>query len=430
MTTAQVGYEPVHRWVKHILGRTHTTVVVTVAWAVLCLLVAQRVTPAALARAVPGERAGSGRSCLRRVRRWWSGPALDQATISAALIRLALTVLATDPSVVVALDTTRRGPWEVWLAGIVVAGRTLPIGWAVLPYPWPKGRFRATTLALIQQLQQAFPAGVRWTLVADRGFPSAALLAQLRQGGTDFSIRLRLSDWVTVGRVYATVAAHLEAGRLGVGQHTAATMGRGRPDQPLVPGWVVVSAAVATPPRHKQNPGTRRERAKRAKVHVQHRAHKQGRKTTPPSAAAQRYAQTWIVFTTAPTVAQAVAEYAGRMSIEETYRDWHHHWAVRAAVVALPTAAMVARLIGVVCLAYTVQMHLGQRVSVDPMSQRRRAQWTVTNRVSWFWCGQRLFDDPGYDWSDWLAQQWESFGWPVAAAPATPMPEPVLAEAA
>ena len=44
MTTAQVGYAPVHRWVKHVLGDTHTTVVVTVAWAVLCLLVAQRVT--------------------------------------------------------------------------------------------------------------------------------------------------------------------------------------------------------------------------------------------------------------------------------------------------------------------------------------------------------------------------------------------------
>jgi len=26
--------------------------------------------------------------------------------------------------------------------------------------------------------------------------------------------------------------------------------------------------------------------------------------------------------------AQAVAEYAGRMSIEETYRDWHHHWLI------------------------------------------------------------------------------------------------------
>ena len=68
MTTAQVGYEPVYRWVKPILGRTHTTVVVTVVWAVLCLLVAQRATPAALARALPAahsiEFSGDGPSSL------------------------------------------------------------------------------------------------------------------------------------------------------------------------------------------------------------------------------------------------------------------------------------------------------------------------------------------------------------------------------
>jgi hypothetical protein len=357
------------------------------------------------------------------VRRWWSGPALDQATISPALIRLALTLLAAEQPVVVALDTTRLGSWEVWLAGIVIAGRTLPIGWAVIPYPWPKGRFRATTLALIQQLQQAFPVGVRWTLVADRGFPSAVLFAQLRRGGTDFSVRLRLSDWVTVDRVYTTVSAHLTAGRLGVGQRTAAMIGRGTAEQPRISAAIVVSAAVVTPPRHKQNPGTTRERAHRAKQHAQHRQHKQGRKTKPPSAVAQRHAQTWVLFTTALTVAQAVAEYAGRMSIEETYRDWHHHWAVRAAVVGLPTEAMVTRLIGVVCLAYTVQMHLGQRVSGDPRSQQRRAQWTVTDRISWFWCAQRLFTDPGYDWSGWLAQQWESLGPLVTTAPAPPVSE-------
>jgi hypothetical protein len=430
MTTAQVGYAPVHRWVKYVLGRTHTTVVVTVAWAVVCLLGAQRVTAAALARALPAEHAGSGRSCLRRVRRWWCGPALDQAAISPALIRLALTLLAADQRVVVALDTTRLGPWEVWLAGIVIAGRTLPIGWAVIPYPWPKGRFRATTLALIQQLQGAFPAGARWTLVADRGFPSAALFAQLRQGRTDFSVRLRLSDWVTVRGVYATVAVHLAAGRLVVGQRTAAAMGCRRPAQPLVRGWVVVSAAVAALPKHKQNPGTARERAKRAKAHAQHRIHKLGRKTKPPSATAQRYAQTWVLFTTAPTVVQAVAEYAQRMPIAETFRDWHNGWGVRAAVVALPTEAMVHRLIGVVCLTYHLQMHLGQRVSVDPLGQQRRAQWTVTDRVSWFWCGQRLFDDPGHDWSGWLAQQWESLGQPVAAVQTLPVPEPVLEKAA
>ncbi len=430
MTTAQVGYTPVYRWVKHVFGSTHTTVVVTIAWAVLCLLVAQRVTPAVLARALPAAHAGSGRSRLRRVRRWWRGPALDQATISPALIRLALALYVAAKPVVVALDTTRLGGWEVWLAGIVVAGRTLPIGWAVIPYPWPKGRFRITTLALVRQLQGAFPAEVRWTLVADRGFPSAALFAQLRQGRTDFSVRLRLSDWVTVAGAYATVSAHLAAGRLVVGQRTAATIGRGTLEQPLVPAAIVVSAAVVPPPRHKQNAGTTRERVKRAKQHAPHRQHKQGRKTAPPSAAAQRYAQTWVLFTTAATLMQATAEYAGRMSIEETSRDWHHHWAVRAAVIDLPTEAMVARLIGVVCLAYTVQMALGQRVSMDLVGQQRRAQWTVTDRVSWFWCGQRLFDDPGYDWSGWLAQQWESLVELVAATPVQPVPEPAFAEAA
>ena len=91
---------------------------------------------------------------------------------------------------------------------------------------------------------------------------------------------------------------------------------------------------------------------------------------------------------------------------------------------------MVARLIGIVCLAYTVQMHLGQRVSADPVGHRRRAQWTVTDRVSWFWCGQRLFDDPGYDWTAWLDQQWESLGGPVITTPAMATPDPTLAEAA
>src|SRR2546426_12055911 len=98
-------------------------------------------------------------------------------------------------------------------------------------------------------------------------------------------------------------------------------MGRGQPDQPLVPGWVVVSAAVVAPPKHKQNPGTVRERARRAKAHAQHRAHKQGRKTTPPSATAQRYAQTWVLFTTAPTVAQAVGADGPRPPIGEAVPD-------------------------------------------------------------------------------------------------------------
>jgi hypothetical protein len=75
-------------------------------------------------------------------------------------------------------------------------------------------------------------------------------------------------------------------------------------------------------------------------------------------------------------------------------------------VVTLPTGAMVDRLIGVVCVTYSLQRSLGQRLSADPVGQQRRRQWTVTNRVSWFWYGQQLFNDPGYDWRAWLAVQW------------------------
>src|SRR4030095_14254886 len=115
------------------------------------------------------------------------------------------------------------------------------------------------------------------------------------------------------------------------------------------------------------------------------------------------------------------------MPIEETFRDWHSSWGVRAAVVALPTTAMVDRLSGVVCIPYNLQMHLGQRVSMDAVGQPRRTQWTVTERVSWFWGGQRLFDDPGYDWSDWLAQHWASLRGPVTATPSPFVPGSALA---
>src|SRR4029453_6250212 len=110
MTTAAVGYEPVYAWVKQVLGQTHRTVGRTVAWAAVCMVVAQRVTPAALARALPHEQAGSGRSCLRRVRRWWQGPALEQGEISAQLIGQALRLRSPAQAVIFAMGTPRRGP--------------------------------------------------------------------------------------------------------------------------------------------------------------------------------------------------------------------------------------------------------------------------------------------------------------------------------
>jgi hypothetical protein len=386
----------------------------TIAWVVLCLVVAQRVTPAALARAIPATDAGSGRRRLRRVQRWWQGPELHLDRVTPRLIRAALALLPRHAEIIVALDTTRVGCGEIWHAGSVFAGHTLPVAGAVVPYPWPRGRFRETTLSLVQQLQRAVPAGQPWVFVADRGCPRAKLCGQLCQEHTDWTVRLRLSDWAEVAGVSAPVAAHLHAGRLRPGERVAATLGRGTVEQPRVCAWIVVSAAVPLPPKHKRNAGTERERAARAQAHAKHRAQK-GRKSRPPSALAQQYAQTWVLFTTAASVPAAVEQDAARMAIEQTLREWHHGGGLRAAASALPTAEAVGRMVGIVCLAYRLQIELGVRFSTDAQGQQRRAQWTVTDRVSYFWCGQHVVQDPGADWSTWLSAQWDDLLTPDTA---------------
>src|SRR5579884_555808 len=406
MTASQIGYGNIYAWVKSYLSGTHRTVLKTVAWVILCLLVAQRLNPAALARALPAEEPGSARSRLRRIRRAWAGPALLPDLLTPRLVRAALAMLPAAAPVIVALDTSRVGPWEIWQAGLVFAGHTLPVAWAAIPYPWPKGRFRATTLSLVDQVAAAFPTGRSWVLVADRGFPSAVLFARLLERKVGWTVRLRLSDWVEIGGVYAAVRDHLEAGRLRSGERVPARIGRGTKDQPHVEAWIVVNTVIPAPPTHKQNGGTQRERAARATAHAKHLAQK-GRKCRPPSDLAKKYAQTWVLFTTASSVEVAVAQYAARMAIEQTFRDWHHGWGLREAAAALPTEAAVVRMVGIVCLAYRLQVELGIRFSADPCGQARRSQWTVTDRISYFWCAQQLLTDPGADWSAWLGAQWD-----------------------
>ncbi len=140
---------------------------------------------------------------------------------------------------------------------------------------------------------------------------------------------------------------------------------------------------LPAPPAHKQHAGTRRERERRAKARAKHLAQKE-RKSTPPSATATQYAQTWVLFTTAATVEEAVAEYAARMAIEQTFREWHHGWDLRETAALLTVETAVARMVEIVCLAYRLQVELGVRFSTDPCGQARRAQWTVTDRVSFF----------------------------------------------
>ncbi len=82
----------------------------------------------------------------------------------------------------------------------------------------------------------------------------------------------------------------------------------------------------------------------------------------------------------------------------------------------------MGRLVGIICLAYRLQIELGVRFSSDAQGRQRRAQRTVTDRVSYFWCGQHVLQEPGVDWSAWLAGQWDHL--------LTPDTDTALAEAA
>ena len=77
MTTAQVGYAHVHRWVKEVLGSTHTTVIMTVAWAAsVCWWRNASPRPLWLGPYRPSRLAWP--VVLTAVRRWWQGSRLSR----------------------------------------------------------------------------------------------------------------------------------------------------------------------------------------------------------------------------------------------------------------------------------------------------------------------------------------------------------------
>src|SRR4051794_35712336 len=98
-----------------------------------------------------------------------------------------------------ALDTVRCGRWELFVLGMVWHGRVVPLAWAVLPYPLPKGQFTPTVCALLCQVAAVWPAERPVHLVADRAFASGRLLRLLRALKWGYTLRLRARLHLTVG---------------------------------------------------------------------------------------------------------------------------------------------------------------------------------------------------------------------------------------
>lgn len=376
-------YPAVQVFVATVSGPLHASAQAGLAHLVTALLGSQRLTRTGLMRACLSPQAVPARQRYKRVARALRRPWLTSPWLTPRLVRAAL-ALVPDPVPHLALDTVCLGCWEVFTIGVVWHGRVLPVAWAVLPYPLPKGTFTPTTCALLRQVAAAWPEErARPHLVADRGFPSQTLFRTLDTLGWGFSIRLRAKDTVRVdGQVWrlrdliATVAE-------GSWWMAAATSGSG---PQAVAGTLVIGRGLPVTAVHQANPGSRRAWAKQQAARRKER-----------SVSAQQTDPWMLLFTTHYHERPALRSYRRRWATAGSYRDaqsgWdgRHGWDLDGAAARLSDAEAVARLVGLWALGALLQCVVGDAVGrADAPTTVRAvvAEWTTTGRLSVWARGQ------------------------------------------
>ena len=299
-------------------------------------------------------------------------------------------------------------------------GRVLPVGWAVLPYPWPKGRFTPTVCALLQQVAAAWPAERSAHLLADRAFPSWARFRTLRQLHWGWTVRLRARSWVTVGGQAQWVRALLDGARVG-GWTTSPGAAYGSGPRAL-PGTLVVGRGLLVLPRHQRGPASLAARAKQQARRRQHVASKH-RGRTDASAATDACL---VLFTSHPAWLAAQASYGRRWATEGSYRDaqggWdgQHGWDLEPTVARLRSAAEVEALAGLWALGTLLQSWVGHQLGQPdaPLLVRAvRRQWTTSGRLSVWARGRLALTEPSGRLCPWLRATLNAGARRIAAAP-------------
>lgn len=372
----------------------HATARRALAHQVTAVLLAQSLRPAPRMRALLSGITVPARQRFRRAARALVRASLSSPRLTAVLVQAVLTLFGLPRAgLLLALDGVRCGGWEVLVLGVVCQSRVLPVGWAVLPYPWPRGRFTPLTCDLVRQVAAALPPGVRVHLVADRGFPSTRLFRTLQAVGWGWTVRVSARRTVSVAGYQGVVRGLLQAQAPGswTAQEGSYALGTR-----AVPGLLVVGRpGPPVLPPHQRGPASRRRRALRQARRVEHISSKH----RGPDAA--RETDPWVVlFTTLATAPQALRTYRRRWAIESSFRDakggWdgQHGWDLEPAVARQTSAAAVGGLIGLWALSTLVQTWLGSQVcrGSGPVRCTSR-QWTTTQRVSVWARGQLLLQE-------------------------------------
>ena len=410
----------------------HASARVSLARHLATLLISQDARPGARVRILPAPCARAARHRFWSVRRVLHRPWLASAALSPVLIRAALAWIrhlgggpASDQPWLLALDSVRCGPWEIFTVGVVVPGRALPVAWAVLPYPWPRGQFRPTVDGLVARLRRCWPADVPVGLVADRAFPAKSFFRTLARGGVDWTVRLQARHAVTL----ADGACRRVGLLLDAADPTRVTL------QPVqfgagadaVRGFLVIAGrAVLVVPPHQRGPASLAARARSRRRRQQHQAHKR----VGTSQGASR--DEWLVlFTTRADPYAALREYGQRWAIEGTYRDaqggWdgQHGWQLDRVLPRCATADEVEALTGLWAVGTLVQIGLGLGLDANtapaPVRQAREG-WATTDRLSWWWRGRCALESPDPAVRAWIPRYLAEIATALEQAPAAIIP--------
>jgi hypothetical protein len=385
------------------------------------VLLGQSLRRAELGRAQASERSVPARQRYLRVARGLTRPWLSSAELTPHLIRAALAVVD-DPVPHLAMDTVRCGAWESITVGIVWHGRVLPIGWEVLPYPWPKGTFTPAVLRLLWRISAAWPAERRPHLVADRGFPSLALFRTLEQLGWGWTIRLRAKLTVGVDGTAQQLRDLLAQAQSGAWTSQPITYGTGRQ---RVPGHLVLGRGDALPilARHQANPGSARQRRRQQLARQQEVRGKHPERRT---SSAEQTDGWLILFTSHTDWLPASRSYTRRWTAEGSYRDaqggydGQHGWDLEDTLARLTDPAVVDRVFGLWALGTLVQSWIGHHLgaaSVPDVVRQVRAHWTTSGRLSVWMRGRFALTDLSADLHPWLLHSLADLAQRLRAAP-------------
>lgn len=432
MLTPDQLYPVLERLLQSSRLINHATARTAVARLLATLLVCQDLRPSAFIRILPAPCARAARHRFGSVRRALHRHGLTSGALTPFLIRAALAWVrhaghAPLPGQrwLVALDSVRCGPWEVFTLGVVVPGRAIPVAWAVLPYPWPRGRFRPTVDQLVGRVVRCWPPDAPVCLLADRAFPAKSFFRTLGQGGADWTVRLQARHYVTradgtvwqIGQILATA----DPRRVTIER---VTFGAG---EDAVSGCLVIAGrGFLVVPAHQRGPASLAIRARQGHQRHKDRARRRAGTTQGPSR------DEWLVlFTTETNPLVALKQYGQRWAIEGTYRDlqggWdgQHGWHFDRVIGRCGDGAEVDARVGFWALGALVQIGLGLGLSTAdaPAAVRQARQgWATTDRLSWWWRGRCALGSPDPAMRTWITEYLVSMADTLDHAPAAIIP--------